>query len=581
MLNALGDPFPLPRPRDLWSAAFFDDVQRLRVLATEGVPGGYEDNEDEVELEEHEEAAIDADAELVRLRKMYLPSLDPDEQGGEEGRMFDEGEEEEEDEAQAAAAEEEEEAREAHIEHFRKLIRRKLRRKAIAEKLNTVGLMKSGLTRANLQTYGLMFRSKECVPEGRLAEVLEMEYLRLQQSQMPMPTVQQMETLGMGEDVRSSRRSITGVGIGRSVFTSEVSGSRQMWSRGGPGPLPSSLPFSASSNAGGFGYTKSGTTLLEGVESITRLPMVVLPGGGPLVGPSSFSSSSSSSRRTLPTGLAPSVTPPTMAGSAVPLPTMAGEGDPLLPSASRVASQPLGGGGGVPGSTSPFPPLPGRGNGDVGVHGSRRGSLSSFGGEREVGSEGGFSRENSGKMGGESKEKRGEQDDENRDTRRGALPKLPIPSYPSQDLRFVSHAPPMQEETALTVHWKPSKRSTYKAYPLHWAVMGRSHRAIRYLIQHGADPDLVVIRGLRAREIAIANGLHETLHVLEKSITAYKEMLQKEEEEKQKIESELEQLKAAKERRKMEREQRALARREQAAAEAEEEEEGEDGDEGD
>lgn len=567
-MNALGDPFPLPRPRDICSAAFFEDMKRLRVLATEGVPGGYHDEEGDeeegVELEEHEEAAIDADAELVRLRKLYLPSHSHDDLGNGESQLFDDDEDGEEDSQEAAAAaEEEEEARDAHIEHFRKLIRKKLRRKAIAEKLNTPGRIMSGLTKASLQEYGVMFRSKERVPDGRVTEALEMAYYLRQQQQgrLGHSGSQWRTPSGVtegGGNYLSLSRSVRGMGLTKSVQSSERSSSQHgLGHQGLPTPLPFSLSTSTSSSSfyphphpvPFIHYGQTTGTPHEEAEYGNHLPTLTnnmnmtmnmnmstaggdggghaaattaVDGGDAGVGSTTMihalmSDLGEERVRTLPP-------PPKSAGTESSFPTAA----PLLP--------PLG--------ELPLPSLSRRSSLPDAPLAARKLSLSSMGQLDGGGS-------------------------------------LAARSGGRAFNQLSSHAVGIEEDVALTVHWKPSKRSTHMAYPLHWAVMGRSHRAIRYLVQHGADPELGVLADLRPRDVAVSNGLHETLHVLEKSISAYKEALQKEEEEKQKIESELEQLKAAKERRKMEREQRAITRREQAAAGGDEDEEGEDGEEGD
>lgn len=41
--------------------------------------------------------------------------------------------------------------------------------------------------------------------------------------------------------------------------------------------------------------------------------------------------------------------------------------------------------------------------------------------------------------------------------------------------------------TPLQVRWQPSKRSRYAGTPLHWAVLGRAHAMVKFLVEHGAD----------------------------------------------------------------------------------------------
>lgn len=549
-MNALGDLFVLPRPRDLFSAAFLDDVKRLRVLATEGVPGGFEDDEEE-ELEEQEELTIDTDEELVRLKKLYLPRTaeDPLEEDNEQGQLYGDEEEEDDDENQEAAAEEEE-AREAHLEHFRKLIRRKLRRKAIAEKLNTLGRIKSGLSRANLQEYGLMFRSKECVPESRRVEVLQCEYMRqaffLEKKAVEDPDPQWVE------ENCSSRSSVV-IGSGPRASSGST--------------LPQRSITSQDRNA-------SILDILQGTSSFSASPLA-LPHELNRVS-SAFGGSSRF--------------PPLTGLSAVVIPEGGGGGNGPPP---RHYLSPEGGitSGGAP-SLPSIPWAKGRQEG-LALDGMQESPLPTTmpwegeeqkrmtkpmhrsGATRGTSPESGLSISTNTTTAAAplTEEATYEADTVGREEGGGAPPRLPHRSS-SFDTKFSPSLAIPQEKALLTVHWKPSKRSTYPAYPLHWAVMGRSHRAIRYLIKNGADPELSAVLGLLPKDIATANGLHETLHVLEMSMKEYKEMLQKDDEEKKKIESELEQLKAAKERRKMEREQRIMTRREQVPNEVEEEEEG-------
>eukprot|EP00796_Vickermania_ingenoplastis_P008788 gene8788-6175_t len=397
----ISKPMPIPRPRDLFSAAFLDDTQRLHYLATQGVPGGYVDD-DEAELEEEEEQAIDQDEELVRLKKLYIPNPEED----EEQQGNDDDVDDAEDDGYSQEAEEE---REGKLERFRKLIRRKLRRRAIAEKINVLGFIKTGLTPVDMREYGVMFRSKERVQPERWAAAVE--------------------ALSPAEPFAD-------------------------------GPRPSSIRSRSHPSNSGAG----------------RLGKNPNPGDGDL----------------------PALVGPQSSGSR--------DGHPSAAATTAVASAAESGDG--QGSECFLPRLPG------------------------------------------------------------------------------SHT----STASLTVHWKPSKRSRFPAYPLHWAVMGRSHGTLRFLVLNGANPDLVVKddsgvfpNGLTARHIAEANGLHDTLAVLTTAMKDHQTALREEEEEKQRIESELEQLKAIKERRKMEREQRIADRRaaeeaeEAAAAAAEEAEDGEEG----
>jgi flagellar biosynthesis GTPase FlhF len=76
---------------------------------------------------------------------------------------------------------------------------------------------------------------------------------------------------------------------------------------------------------------------------------------------------------------------------------------------------------------------------------------------------------------------------------------------------------------------KSSKRSHYDAAPLHWAVLGREHAAVTFLIMQGAKVDQV-IPGLNMTiaDIIRVNELQETRKVVDKALEAYKEVKEKE-----------------------------------------------------
>jgi hypothetical protein len=73
----------------------------------------------------------------------------------------------------------------------------------------------------------------------------------------------------------------------------------------------------------------------------------------------------------------------------------------------------------------------------------------------------------------------------------------------------------------LTTRFKPSKHCGYTASPLHWAVLGREHEAVEYLVSQGADvsaltPDLQV----SVFDVIQKNDLKQTGRVLTKAIQA-------------------------------------------------------------
>lgn len=455
---------PVPRPRDICSAAFLDDTQRLHFLATEGVPGGYEDDE-EGDLEEEEEAAIDADEELVRLKKLYIPNPDEEEEqqanrDGEDDDMDDDDEYDDDGYSQEA-----EEEREVKLEQFRKLIRRKLRRRAIAKKLNVLGFIKTGLSAVEMKEYGLMFRSKERVAPDRLEDAVNALH-----EAAAVAAARPMDSISSRSHHHHHRRlSVSQAGMSQTGRTGSTRG--------------------------------TGVSPSNSVHSVTGQP------------------SSSSMTSQTPAHVSTSPKPPSSRGTLLP---------PITATGSRLGGYaPTRLGAGISGATNTTA---------------------------------------------------------NTASATPAAVDDTLTLHPSTVLNPI-HTVCFPETARLTVHWKPSKRSRFPAYPLHWAVMGRSHGALRFLLLHGADPELVVEgaagagafpAGLTARHIAVANGLHDTLRIMQETLQEYQKILRQEEEDKQRIESELEQIKAIKERRKMEREQRAIARREAAAAAAEEAEENEE-----
>lgn len=501
---------PIPRPRDLFTAAFYDDIQRLHFLATEGVPGGYTDDE-ELELEEEEELAIDADEELVRLKQLYLPPEDEEQDEREE--LSDEEDDLDYD------PEEEEQERETKLEMFRKLVRRKIRRAAIAKRVNVSGFIQCGLSVVDRKPYGVLFRAKECPSGSQMAAVLEAVRLKCAE--------------GVAQDSNGNFPSKGEFNLQRYMLRHVPlrSGARQ-----GRGFLRSSSLSSYQSS-----------TAEIHVNREERNSSVSSPNGD-FLPPIKSTPSRSVNGRPVPRSVV--VLSNDLTGD-VPLLSPLHIVDPpeivVEPELLTETSEPL----------------------------QRVPSI---------------------------------QDD------------VLTGSFASNEWLVECRPVPLR------VHWKPSKRSPFPAYPLHWAVMGRSHRAIRFLVANGADAELTISvpfalnangpvaaplkppqegaekveevasspsaslsagasatfpSGLTAHHIAMSNGLFETAQVLEEAIRQKTEILQKEKEEKQKIESELEKMKAAKERRKMEREQRIIAKREaaEAAAEAEEAAEEEGGEE--
>lgn len=202
------------RPRDICSAAFFNDLPRLRLLLHQDAPGGLEyrfnlerflahvnananananangangvppptsappaydgvedEEEEETEFDNDLEAALEADTELERLRKLYTleeEDIDDDDAaaaaeeaeagtgGSEEDGLYD-----------PDVVEAEMTAQEADFARFKRLLRHQAREKALAATLHKHGLLVSGDSPAELQSYGVMFTSRELSSEQR------------------------------------------------------------------------------------------------------------------------------------------------------------------------------------------------------------------------------------------------------------------------------------------------------------------------------------------------------------------------------------------------------------------------------
>lgn len=76
---------------------------------------------------------------------------------------------------------------------------------------------------------------------------------------------------------------------------------------------------------------------------------------------------------------------------------------------------------------------------------------------------------------------------------------------------------------------KASRRSTFEGAPLHWAVLGREHAAITFLIMQGANVEQRIAGlDLSIDDLVSMNQLLETRKVIDKSVQAYKEAKDKE-----------------------------------------------------
>ena len=130
-----------------------------------------------------------------------------------------------------------------------------------------------------------------------------------------------------------------------------------------------------------------------------------------------------------------------------------------------------------------------------------------------------------------------------------------------------------EAEEVLSVKYKLSPKSTWKASPLVWAAIGREHEALAYLVMRGADTKRMVPDvGVSVWDILRANKLRETEKVLRKAIASKAEK-DAEEEKKRKgredilLQRQLARQKAIEDQRRKEEEERLEAER-QAKAEA-------------
>ena len=125
----------------------------------------------------------------------------------------------------------------------------------------------------------------------------------------------------------------------------------------------------------------------------------------------------------------------------------------------------------------------------------------------------------------------------------------------------------------IAAKWKPSKRSTYVAPPLLWAVLAKEHAAVRFLVLQGADtlqPSEGL--GLLCSDVLRCNDLQETAKVLQLAVQEYEQQREKEagivrEREAELSRREQARLNFAEEQRRKEEEERLQAERE-AAGEA-------------
>nr|CCC94118.1 conserved hypothetical protein [Trypanosoma congolense IL3000] len=89
---------------------------------------------------------------------------------------------------------------------------------------------------------------------------------------------------------------------------------------------------------------------------------------------------------------------------------------------------------------------------------------------------------------------------------------------------FSFRATETASDNSLKIEFKLSKKSKYPAAPLHWAVLGRSHEAVRYLVKRGVDVQQQVpdFPDVTANKICVCNKSYETARVLEESTKLFR-----------------------------------------------------------
>ncbi|KEG14001.1 hypothetical protein DQ04_00671040 [Trypanosoma grayi] len=144
-----------------------------------------------------------------------------------------------------------------------------------------------------------------------------------------------------------------------------------------------------------------------------------------------------------------------------------------------------------------------------------------------------------------------------------------------EEYGFLFRVEELRNDGRLQPQFKVSRRSRYPAAPLHWAVLGRSHHAVEFLVTRGVDvlQEVPDFPSVTAAAICQCNNSLETARRLEKAVEVHQQRLQNEEEQKQKWLEILDEKKKERE--------RLAALEEQEEAEGSNEEGGSDGDDAD
>lgn len=181
----------------------------------------------------------------------------------------------------------------------------------------------------------------------------------------------------------------------------------------------------------------------------------------------------------------------------------------------------------------------------------------------------------------EEERERAEQREKNVETIKGLLARedvLTTRLSPVNIAKYGLHLFVEEKDYVCTSRFRTSAKSTIAASPLHWAVLGRAHKAVAFLVSKGADSSSKCpVLGATPAEIAEANGSYETLRVLSEAVALREEAVASEAEAKAlRLKTIEDRAAAVKEHYRREAEEERLAAEREAAAE-----EGEEGDGGD
>eukprot|EP00744_Colponema_vietnamica_P016361 GILI01022946.1.p1 GENE.GILI01022946.1~~GILI01022946.1.p1 ORF type:complete len:246 (-),score=51.34 GILI01022946.1:70-807(-) len=98
---------------------------------------------------------------------------------------------------------------------------------------------------------------------------------------------------------------------------------------------------------------------------------------------------------------------------------------------------------------------------------------------------------------------------------------------PVDTRRYGLHLFVTEDNYVCSSRFKTSLKSSLAATPLHWAVLGRSHNAIEFLVSQGADIDAACpLLKVSPLDIAKANKSFETLNIINQAKDQYEQGVQ-------------------------------------------------------